>query len=52
MYATTPNRIRVKRSFDSMRTWQFVSEVIEDGRDLDNPTFCLRPDGTVLLAIR
>jgi hypothetical protein len=52
MYATTPNRIRVKRSFDHMRTWQFVSEVTEDGRDLDNPTFCVRPDGTVLLAMR
>lgn len=52
MVTTTPNRIRIKHSFDSMRTWQQVGEVVEDGRDLDNPTFCLRPDGTVLLAIR
>jgi hypothetical protein len=52
MYATTPNRIRIKRSFDSMRTWQFVSEVVEDGRDLDNPALCILSDGTVELAIR
>jgi hypothetical protein len=52
MYVTTPNRIRIKRSFDRMRTWQLVSEVIEEGRDLDNPTFCLRPDGIVVLAMR
>lgn len=50
--STTPNRIRIKRSFDRMRTWQIVSEIVEDGRDLDNPTFCLRPDGTVIIAIR
>jgi len=50
--STTPTRIRVKRSFDSMRTWQLVTEVVEDGRDLDNPTLCLRADGAVLLAIR
>ena len=52
MITTTPNRIRVKRSFDRMRTWQTVTEIGEDGRDLDNPTLCLRPDGTVLLAMR
>jgi hypothetical protein len=52
MVATTPNRIRVKRSLDSMRTWQYVTEITEEGRDLDNPTLCLRPDGVVLLAIR
>ena len=52
MVTTTPNRIRVKRSFDRMRTWQQVSEVLEDGRDLDNPSLCLLPDGTVELAIR
>lgn len=49
---TTPTRIRIKRSTDSMRTWQFVTEIGEAGRDLDNPTLCLRTDGTVLLAIR
>jgi hypothetical protein len=52
MITTAPNRIRIKRSFDNMRTWQWVSEIGEDGRDLDNPALCLRPDGTVLLAIR
>lgn len=52
MYATTPNRIRLKRSFDRMRTWQFVTEITEDGRDLDNPALCVLPDGTVELAIR
>src|SRR5579862_2017793 len=49
---TSPAEIRIKRSFDSMRTWQLVAVVREAGRDLDNPTLCLRPDGTVLLAIR
>ncbi len=52
MITTTPNRIRIKRSFDSMRTWQFMTEIGENGRDLDNPTLCLRPDGTVMLALR
>lgn len=52
MFATTPNSINIKRSFDSMRTWQLVSTINEAGRDLDNPTLCLRPDGTVILAIR
>jgi len=52
MITTTPNRIRVKRSFDRMRTWQWIAEIGEDGRDLDNPSLALRPDGTVLLAIR
>ncbi len=52
MINTAPNSIRVKRSFDSMRTWQLVSEIAEDGRDLDNPTLCLLQDGTVLLALR
>jgi hypothetical protein len=52
MYATTPNRIRLKRSFDRMRTWQFVSDLTEDGRDLDNPSLALMPDGTLELAIR
>jgi hypothetical protein len=52
MYATTPNRIRIKRSFDNMRTWQFVSDVVEDGRDLDNPSLCVLSNGIVLLAIR
>jgi hypothetical protein len=52
MFTTTPNTIRIKRSFDNMRTWQQVAQIAEDGRDLDNPTFCLRPDGLVLLAFR
>ena len=52
MITTTPNRIRVKRSFDSMRTWQRVAEIAEEGRDLDNPTLMQRSDGTVLLAMR
>src|SRR5690242_11894159 len=33
---TKPSRIRVKRSTDNMRTWQFVTEIVESGRDLDN----------------
>lgn len=45
-------RIRIKKSLDNMRTWQFVTEVGEDGRDLDNPTLCVRQDGAVLLALR
>jgi len=52
MAATTPNRIRVKRSYDRMRTWQLVTEITEDGRDLDNPSLCVLNDGTVILAIR
>ena len=52
MVTTTPNQIRVKRSFDSMRTWQFMTQIAEDGRDLDNPTLTQRSDGTVLLAMR
>ncbi len=52
MYATTPNRIRIKRSFDNMRTWQFVSDVVEAGRDLDNPSLCVLANGIVELAIR
>jgi hypothetical protein len=49
---TSPTEIRVKRSFDKMRTWQFVTVIAEDERDLDNPTLCVRADGTVLLAMR
>ncbi len=52
MFATTPNRIRVQRSFDSMRTWQFITDVVEDGRDLDNPELLVMPNGIVELAIR
>lgn len=52
MVPTTPNSIRIKRSSDRMRTWQKVSEIAEPGRDLDNPTLCIRADGTVLLAMR
>lgn len=49
---TLPTRIRIKRSFDNMRTWQLVSEIGEAGRDLDNPALCTLPDGSVLMAIR
>ena len=52
MIATSPNHIRIKRSFDRMRTWQFISEIDEPGRDLDNPSLCVLPDGTVELALR
>jgi hypothetical protein len=52
MITTTPNRIRIKRSFDAMRTWKFMTEIGEDGRDLDNPTLAIRADGTVLIALR
>lgn len=48
----SPTQIRIKRSFDAMQTWQFVTQVAEDGRDLDNPTLCLLSNGTVLLAMR
>src|ERR1700710_9996 len=46
MVTTAPNRIRVKRSLDRMRTWQLATEITEDGRDLDNPTLAIRADGT------
>ncbi|HXJ42565.1 MAG TPA: sialidase family protein [Bryobacteraceae bacterium] len=52
MIATTPNRIRVKRSFDNMRSWQMVSEITEPGRDLDNPSLCVLADGVVELVLR
>jgi hypothetical protein len=52
MYATTPTRIRIKRSFDNMRNWQFITEIVEDGRDLDNPSLCLLPSGAIELALR
>jgi hypothetical protein len=52
MIATTPNNIRIRRSFDNMRSWQTVSEISEPGRDLDNPSLCLMPDGAIELAIR
>jgi hypothetical protein len=48
----SPTFIRVKRSFDAMRTWQQVSEIHEDGRDLDNPRLFLRSDGVPLIALR
>ena len=53
-YAVFPNPtyIRVKRSFDSMRTWQQVSEIHEDGRDLDNPRLFMRADGVPLITFR
>jgi hypothetical protein len=50
-YTTAPTPIRFKRSFDRMRTWQQVSELAEAGRDLNNATLCVLPDGAVLLAV-
>jgi hypothetical protein len=50
-YTTAPTPIRIKRSFDQMRTWQQISEVAEVGRDLNNPTLCVLPDGSVLLGV-
>lgn len=44
--------LRVKRSFDDMRTWTWISEVWEGGRNLDNALLYQRPDGVVLLAMR
>lgn len=44
--------LRVKRSFDDMRTWTWMSEVWESGRYLDNANLYQRPDGVVLLAMR
>lgn len=52
MVSPSPDFIRIKRSFDSMRTWQQVSEIHESGRDLDNPRFYMRADGVPLLAMR
>jgi hypothetical protein len=49
---TKPSRIRVKRSTDNMRTWQFVTEIVESGRDLDNASLCVRSDHTVLMVLR
>jgi hypothetical protein len=43
--------IRVQRSYDNMRTWSWVTDVTEAGRNLDNANLCLRSDGTVLLAL-
>lgn len=48
----SPTRVRVKRSFDRMRTWQFIGEVGEAGRDVDNANLYQRADGIVLLAMR
>jgi hypothetical protein len=52
MISTTPNQIRIQQSFDRMRTWQFVTQIAEDGRDLDNPSLLVLPNGIVELAIR
>jgi hypothetical protein len=52
MVAPSPSAVRVKRSFDSMRTWVWMSEVRESGRDLDNANLYQRPDGVILLAMR
>src|SRR5207244_3150764 len=47
-----PSKLRVKRSFDHMRTWQFITEVGEPGRDLDNANLLQRGDGIILLSLR
>lgn len=52
MYAGFRNRIRLKRSYDNMRTWQFVTDVVEADRDLDNPALCVLPNGNIVLAVR
>lgn len=48
----THSHIRVKRSFDDMRTWQLIADIAEDGRDIDNANLWTSPDGTVRLAMR
>lgn len=50
-YTTSPTPIRIKRSFDRMRTWQQVSQLSEVGRDLNNATLYVLPDGAVLLGV-
>ena len=44
--------IRIQRSYDSMRTWTWVTDVSESGRSLDNANLSLRSDGALLLAFR
>jgi hypothetical protein len=52
MIAPSPTALRIKRSFDAMRTWVWMSEIRESGRDLDNANLYQRPDGVILLAMR
>ena len=47
-----PTVIRVKRSFDSMRTWTWITDVSETNRNLDNANLGMRADGVILLAVR
>ena len=47
----TPTIIRVKRSYDNMRSWTRVTDVGEAGRNLDNADLTVRADGTVPLAL-
>jgi hypothetical protein len=49
---SSPTHLRVKRSFDRMRSWQFIAELGEPGRDLDNANLLQVADGAILLAIR
>lgn len=52
MIGPSPTGLRVKRSFDDMRTWVWLADIRETGRDLDNANLYERPDGVVLLAMR
>ena len=44
--------IRLKRSADTMRSWTFVAEIAEPGRQLDNAFLVQLSNGDVLLAMR
>lgn len=52
MYSGPKNRIRIKRSFDNMQTWQFVTEIVDPTKDFDNPMFCPMANGDILVAVR
>jgi len=52
MVGPRPSTLRIKRSFDKMRSWQFIGEVREAGRNLDNANMYRQADGIILLAIR
>jgi hypothetical protein len=52
MIGPSPTGLRIKRSSDSMRTWEWMAELRENGRDLDNANLYQRADGAVLLAMR
>lgn len=49
---STDSRIRVKRSSDNMRSWTFLTEFGESGRQLDNANLVQLSNGDVLLAVR